>query len=543
MKPTFKTTALAILISLGAVACGSSGGGSSSTEQKQPVVKQNPKLQKQESNKTTAVKTENKKIEKTDKPEKVEKVEKAEKVEKVEKPVNINKENKNLDNQLKSLNDKLAELEKSTLEAQNQALKAQNDFKQAIALAQTQSKDKATQELQRVKESLANAKAQLQQLKNERNELNDHLDQVNNELRETLDKLDSAQIQANDAEYYKQRLQEIGDQYDESNRTIDELNAKLDEANQKIYNYDELAGLDKYYESDRYNRERDLENKKIAAEKEEKRLQRAKERENVVSDRVISSLSTKDANELAKFVDISADGTRSDGYTKKITLNRFVDPDEPKLTAYTSYNYNLEDAGISVLKKMTKNAEGYSEESDKENVFVFYGGNPTKASQLPELQKTVGTATYQGKLTSDMTLNNHNSYDKKVRPVESSITLTVDFKNKSIEGIASQPLDQYDTSYDYYTGYSEIKLEKTRIDTFNDALEFKGKAKQHISTTDTGYSEYKTFETDRTGQYEGKFMGPQAEQVAGAISLEKASFKGSMTELDPLNAVFVAEKQ
>ncbi|MBE2899197.1 hypothetical protein HPC37_10600 [Pasteurellaceae bacterium 20609_3] len=61
MKPTFKTTALAILISLGAVACGSSGGGSSSTEQKQPVVKQNPKLQKQESNKTTAVKTENKK--------------------------------------------------------------------------------------------------------------------------------------------------------------------------------------------------------------------------------------------------------------------------------------------------------------------------------------------------------------------------------------------------------------------------------------------------------------------------------------------------
>ncbi|MBE2899204.1 transferrin-binding protein-like solute binding protein [Pasteurellaceae bacterium 20609_3] len=283
----------------------------------------------------------------------------------------------------------------------------------------------------------------------------------------------------------------------------------------------------------------------MAAEKEEKRLQRAKERENVVSDRVISSLSTEDADELAKFIDISADGTRSDDYNKKITLNRFVDPDEPKLTAYTSYNYNLEDAGISVLKKITKNAEGYSEDSnsDNDNVFVFYGGNPTKASQLPELQKTVGTATYQGKLTSDMTINNHNSYDKKVIPVESPITLTVDFKNKSIEGIASQPLYRPDSGYGYYTDYNKIKLEKTRIDTFNDALEFKGKAKQHISTTEPWYSEDKKFETDRTGQYEGKFMGPQAEQVAGAVSLEKAAFKGSTTGVDPLNAVFVAEKQ
>ena len=176
------------------------------------------------------------------------------------------------------------------------------------------------------------------------------------------------------------------------------------------------------------------------------------------------------------------------------TYQLFVDGKAIVINAkYDLLNYNLSDAAIARINafgKVGNNDAGLS-------TLYLYGGNATNANDLDKLS---GSFTYKGNaiLGSDT----------------ADFSLNADFSQKTISGTIGNT--------------SGIQLMETPINTDSGYLTFKGTA--------NSFGNNSTFQ-NYSGSYEGKFMGSQAKQVAGAVSLiHKANPQST------LGAVFIGEQ-
>ncbi|MBE2897179.1 hypothetical protein HPC38_09910 [Pasteurellaceae bacterium HPA106] len=566
MKPTFKTTALAILISLGAVACGSSGGGdSSSTEQKQPVVKENPKPQKQENN-----------LEKEKLQAQINALQKqlnaSEEALKKEKE-NSATEHKKTTQEIKTSNDKLQTLEtkiteyESNLAALNKQYnkirykelfeKARNagmSEKKADEFAEKYYKDKdhsaykkVLRDLKIVKEAThsgMNEKevaAFVEKHKNDediyayRKELRDrNLIRDAGQAGMTKDELDDflkrhrndtdpyayqdeliqrdRKIKLENAGMSKQEAQKFAELFDTSE--YEKFNNAL-----FIYNTAIQDGLDKKTALDiaqTYGTKDELNNIQSAFDKIEeiKKENIAKQTEIAQKERAdfVGEKTSKEIILDDGFTEFAPSKITADGYTRSKERGYTSDSQEgvdennkPTSTSYRSYVYNLENAGIELSEASFSGYKGSYKNGSK----LAYAGYPTKAEALKSL---TGTATYSGKAFVAET----SSYVRDKDIDDATVSLTADFNKKAIKG-----------EINYYFNYpekSQIKLENGTIQAKNDQIVFNGKATS---------GDYK-------GNYEGKFMGKEAKQLAGSAQLSK---KQEYSSEEKLNAVFVAEKQ
>lgn len=127
--------------------------------------------------------------------------------------------------------------------------------------------------------------------------------------------------------------------------------------------------------------------------------------------------------------------------------------------------------------------------------FASYAGNPTLFSKNVDHLK--GTATYQGN-----TYFAENYIDGLDRVTKGSFSLTANFDNRSITGLLTPDSNR--------SGLGVTRLEegKIAIDA-NDHMSFAGRA---------------VMSQDIKGGYEGKFMGPAAQEVVG---------RALLVEIDP----------
>lgn len=169
----------------------------------------------------------------------------------------------------------------------------------------------------------------------------------------------------------------------------------------------------------------------------------------------------------------------------------------------------VEGTKISLEKKFGKFGIGiaqplFNSMADSKNlksISIFYLGYETSESNIPKS----GTVTYKGNATR------YDNINKEVTNIGKS-ELTANFDNKKIQG----RLSILDSRRDIHLQETDIK-----------GNGFKGTA------VTTGWI--------REGEYEGKFFGPNAEEVAG-----KATFSGPGLlpgqRLESLNTSFSAER-
>lgn len=138
---------------------------------------------------------------------------------------------------------------------------------------------------------------------------------------------------------------------------------------------------------------------------------------------------------------------------------------------------------------------------------VFYFGDETAVSNMPKS----GRATYIGNATR---FDNIASGDAKLANVGTS-RLYADFDNKTISG-----------KLDMDGGRRDITLHTAQIK--GNAFEGKAVAEGNVFAW-----------IDREGTYEGKFFGPNADEVAGKTEFSGSTLVGSVSDL---NTSFSAEK-
>ncbi|MBE2895199.1 factor H binding protein domain-containing protein, partial [Spirabiliibacterium falconis] len=150
-----------------------------------------------------------------------------------------------------------------------------------------------------------------------------------------------------------------------------------------------------------------------------------------------------------------------------------------KQMSYEVYSYNSSESahGISTA------AGNLGRDS-----LIAYSGNPTKSHVIEKLK---GEATYSGKAF----VSNNYRVD-----TNGQVTLKANFTEKTVSGNIASDIE-------------DITLSNTNINLDNGVMEFKGNANA------TG----KRFGVQYTGEYEGKFMGVKAEQVAGVAKLADSS--------------------
>lgn len=175
---------------------------------------------------------------------------------------------------------------------------------------------------------------------------------------------------------------------------------------------------------------------------------------------------------------------------------RLIDLAKNQLTSYIGGLYGKAlDSALNVLRH---------QENRKE---VFYFGDETPVQNIPEK----GSAVYRGNATR---FDNIGSSEAKLANVGSS-TLYADFTNKTISGT----LDMNGLRRD-------ITLHTAKIE----GNSFKGNAVAERNLTNW---------IERRGTYEGKFFGPNADEVAGKAEFTGETLIGSVSDL---NTSFSAEK-
>lgn len=156
-----------------------------------------------------------------------------------------------------------------------------------------------------------------------------------------------------------------------------------------------------------------------------------------------------------------------------------LDIDGQKITIdawYDAHHRNLSDSAIARISAFGK----INDAGETYHHLFLYGGQATNKNELETLK---GEATYQGWAYID---------DK-----ETSVRINADFDNKTVSGILGNE-DSYG-----------IQLEDAAISDRSGYLEFSGSAK--------GIGRYSNF---TTGNYEGKFMGREAKEVAGKTVIQ-----------------------
>lgn len=172
-------------------------------------------------------------------------------------------------------------------------------------------------------------------------------------------------------------------------------------------------------------------------------------------------------------------------------------------------------------------------------VKVEYGGIPTKSDLLTKLS---GNAVYKG--TSSAAFSSGWRTPKaaktngKIEFKNLDVSLQVDFEQKKIsgriEGIAdsSRPAGKYNREI-------QVNLFDANVTNENGNISFNSTANIQIgsySSNDENYFNYR-------GTYEGKFMGDNAQQIAGKYSSEVISPIPPIEYIKSVNGGFVAAKQ
>lgn len=227
---------------------------------------------------------------------------------------------------------------------------------------------------------------------------------------------------------------------------------------------------------------------------------------------------------------IKADGKSRDYQVKKTSTSWGAD-----------YSYNLEQAGYEISVNPSGNM------TEKYNAYVSYGGNPTKYTQIEKLS---GSAQYTGKSSiigySQRRDNNPMNLNEMIYPVAqdpmlATFTLQADFSNKRVSGEIAIPSPTYSDYMDkaHSTG-SQSRTKELRIYLGNATISsdtngnnvFKGE----VSTNE--------YFARSSGEYQGSFMGENAEQVAGMAQISgRNDFYGQGIEYYQVKAVFAGDKK
>ncbi|MFZ7277785.1 hypothetical protein ACLS0F_11005 [Avibacterium endocarditidis] len=491
MQPKFKTTALALLISLGAVACGSSSGGSSSSEDTA-----------QDQSPTTQEKT-------------IENLQQT--IKKYQEQINeISEKQKQLEAEKEKFshtNEKINQLSQQETLAKEKLQQAEKQ----LSLANSQ-KEKLEKELQATEKSLNKLK--------ERSVIDQNrLQELSLKLTEAQNQLKNAQA---DADYANMLLEsannELQNVYEHRNQLEQERNEAEQKINEKEQEISHLKDKNRHLEA-QYNQLTkgfSLTNSELE-QKEQARKTREEENGRFVDKRVIATDSSyyygTQPQDNKVYGNITADGTRSENITSYVEMTQdYTTNYQPELNVYKNYNYNLEDSGYSITYK---NGELHQ---------IAYGGNPTRMTALDHLQRIPGVATYTGKTLIAPRYNN--------QPSEGTFTLTADFINQQVNGKISIINDEASNPSWTYTQDRNIYLENTKITTNNGILEFTGNA--HFTDNAPNYSSntYELQDVKYTGNYEGKFMGKNAAQVVGKVKIVDHNHSAYPT----INAVFAGER-
>lgn len=177
---------------------------------------------------------------------------------------------------------------------------------------------------------------------------------------------------------------------------------------------------------------------------------------------------------------------------------------------YVASNAGLANWQVYALKRMAETGWNALKSSEIERD-VFYDGLETPISAMP----MIGKATYKGNITR---LDNNSANVVNIGKSE----LIADFGNKTIQGTLTTDNRWWKLNFP-----RNISLEPTRIvgNSFNGTAI----AQAHLVVP-----------ISRTGKYEGKFYGPNAEEVAGRALFEGQAFWGG--SLEDLNTSFSAER-
>lgn len=479
-KLPFKPIALITLLSLGIVACGSSGGGTkpATTNAEKPTTEKDITTSNQVPQETN---TQN-------------------------SPTN----NSSTDTtQLNTLKTRLETIEKqlNTLTANPTDNNAQ--LNALIAELQAQ-KTYLEEEQKKLKDQLTELKQQKEKLIQQRNELSQLADNKEKLIQEKeqalIEKENIIREKENILTAHIEASNDKDRQISELYNRINDLENQLSNKDNQIQNtLNEVTTLTEQLN----NLTKHINPYQETTEQRELRLAREKERENFVAPKFVQYIDQENPSINSGYnfdVNITADGIRHE--------KNIISALSSSNVVYVSYNYNLEEAGNSILiQKDLSNGQ--------EKIVYSFGGNPTRAQYLSELQRIQGSAEYSGKVytAQNVLTSSTGTYDRDI-----TINLTADFTNKSISG----------TVDDHMPYATIITLNPAIINSDRGRLEFSGTASRTIIAP---YMEPPgTFES--TGSYQGVFMGARAEQISGYLNLP-ASYTGASTT----PAVFTAEKQ
>ncbi|OBX04890.1 hypothetical protein QV06_04495 [Gallibacterium genomosp. 3] len=483
-KLPFKPIALITLLSLGIVACGSSSGGTkpATTNAEKPTTEKDITTSNQVPQETNTQ--------------------------------NSSTNNSSTDTtQLNTLKTRLETIEKqlNTLIANPTDNNAQ--LNALIAELQTQ-KTYLEEEQKKLKDQLTELKQQKEKLIQQRNELS----QLADNKEKLIQEKEQALIEKENVIREKENILTAHiEASNDKDRQISELYSRISDLENQLWNKDsqiqntlnEVTTLTEQLN----NLTKQINPYQETTEQRELRLAREKERENFVAPKFVQYTDQENPSINSDYnfdVNITADGIRHE--------KNIISALSSSNVVYVSYNYNLEEAGNSILiQKDLSNGQ--------EKIVYSFGGNPTRAQYLSELQRIQGSAQYRGQIhtAQNITTSSMSSYGHK------NITLNANFTDQSISGT----VDAHSSDGPYA---SSITLHPAPITTNRGMMEFSGTASRTVTDP---YNNPPIGPSQTNGSYQGIFMGKHAEQIAGSIVLPAPSLGSYIPE----KGVFTAEKQ
>ncbi|OBX11869.1 hypothetical protein QV09_01035 [Gallibacterium salpingitidis] len=512
-KLPFKPISLATFISLAVVACGSSGGGStkSTTANVTKPITEIAIPDKTDQQKNTSLTT-SPTTTPTTTPNNSDDTQLNElktRLDAIEKQLGSLSTSTGNTETLTSITDKLTTIGNQLNSISTNSLKNNTEMQALLSELKAQ-KTYLEEEQKKLKDQLTELKQQKEKLIQQRNELS----QLADNKEKLIQEKEQALIEKENVIREKENILTAHiEASNDKDRQISELYSRINDLENQLWNKDsqiqntlnEVTTLTEQLN----NLTKQINPYQETTEQRELRLTREKERENFVAPKFVQYIDQANPSINSDYnfdVNITADGIRHE--------KNIISALSSSNVVYVSYNYNLEEAGNSILiQKDFSNGQ--------EKIVYSFGGNPTRAQYLSELQRFQGSAEYSGKVytAQNVLTSSTGTYDRDI-----TINLTANFTNKSISG----------TVDDHRPYATIITLNPTIINSDRGRLEFSGTASRTIIAPYMGPPE--TFKS--AGSYQGVFMGARAEQISGYLNLP-ASYTGASAT----PAVFTAEKQ
>ncbi|KAE9530184.1 hypothetical protein [Testudinibacter aquarius] len=479
MKPTIKTTALAILISLGAVACGSSGGSSSNKS----TTNTTDQTQTEQSSEQLAAAKKQAELAQQQKTAAEKQLAIAQQAAKDAQNAQTKAESDKAA-QVKAAEEKVKQAEAQVAAAQQQKTVAEEKALQiAQQLQQAQSAVKASElKIQQTTAEIQKIKTDYQLADAEKNKQLAQLEKQLTQEKAALTESEKNLATAN------QQLQALKSETESNKQTLANLQKSITELNKQITelretNINPITG----YAMDSRIRVFDKNGKRISGEEEQKLL-------NLSLDYLLQPATNTDER-LRKFLFAPAtsgilpqpNDSRLNSYTVKQTVDgKAVD------MVYTTYRYSENDAYLAEIS-----ASGAIDGQEIRSSTLLYGGQGTPAERLSDYQKLDVKKTYDVKAAPGLE-RWLDSYD---------ITLIADFGKATVSG---QGIKKDDNPI---TAPGNITFTDNPIYSKDGIIQFGG----------DGYVEVEF--TGINGGYQGKdqlvypgmMIGADAEKIVGRI--------------------------